>query len=667
MILNIGLGTFFSSESFGQIAEKNKLIPNVIKLEKQDNKTEDLNHQNKFVKFSKNTSKAAQTIPDKVAYELYLRTIGQFNARGLVEKVGFKGDEVEAIISGAKSLNEALTANDEAAYQIKKNKNKLSASTVKTKLTQIQIEKDKLVDRTVKLYLFNNQKVENAIKLKKFIDSEVKNNIQVVPQQNLDSTSKAVFIKTSTKSLHTSGNLYLYSTAWQDGMIIFGAGTLSEEYASGSNYLVSVTITSPSGRTTTTSSDWSFAAVTNNTGLSKSLEDGVYTTQATFQADTGGYYDEWGNYINYGTYYVGSATNSIDVAPSISVTQVQPNTVTLSSGTTDPNQSNLSTSQIFTVTLSPSSEVRVGTTVGVEFVEWTVTPATNRPRAGVDDNSKTVTITGTNQAVFVPFTVSAESGSPNGTIVYRSRIFNITPPSGYPTPTASGFADATVNIAAPTPTPTPTPTPSCNPSYFQLRNCADDGGQWDFSICECEFNTPIIIDIQGNGFNLTSASGGVSFDMTGNGNPIVLSWTSANSDDAFLVLDRNGNGLIENGAELFGNFTPQPDHPEKNGFLALAEYDKTSNGGNGDDVIDKKDVIFSSLRLWQDKNHNGISEQSELFRLSDLDVDLIELDYKISKKTDEHGNRFRYRAKVRDAKKAKVGRWAWDVFLVRPQ
>lgn len=211
----------------------------------------------------------------------------------------------------------------------------------------------------------------------------------------------------------------------------------------------------------------------------------------------------------------------------------------------------------------------------------------------------------------------------------------------------------------------PPPTNECLYNFVEFYSCRQLGGQWDPLYCDCQYYSPIIIDVQGNGFNLTSASEGIYFDMFGNGSPDGLGWTSANSDDAFLVLDRNSNGLIENGAELFGNFTPQSEHSEKNGFLALAEYDKPANGGNGDGVMDKADYMFSELRLWQDKNHNGISEQSELFRLSALDVDSIELDYKTSKKKDEHGNAFRYRAKVRDAKKAKVGRWAWDVFLMR--
>jgi hypothetical protein len=193
--------------------------------------------------------------------------------------------------------------------------------------------------------------------------------------------------------------------------------------------------------------------------------------------------------------------------------------------------------------------------------------------------------------------------------------------------------------------------------------CLDSGGGCNPS--------PIIVDTTGQGFHLTSAEEGVLFDFYGDGHPIRVAWTAAGSGNAFLALDRNHNGKIDNGRELFGNLTAQPPCPDgggacRNGYRALAEFDKPENGGNGDGIIDHRDLVFSHLLLWIDENHDGISQPNELHTLSELGVYSLSLRYKEEWLEDSFGNLFHYKGVVNPDQndgESKDGRSNYDVFF----
>ena len=145
---------------------------------------------------------------------------------------------------------------------------------------------------------------------------------------------------------------------------------------------------------------------------------------------------------------------------------------------------------------------------------------------------------------------------------------------------------------------------------------------------------PLALDLNGNGIETLAADGhaGAMFDHERNGIRTGTGWVHSN--DGILVYDRNGDGKINNGGELFGDNTLLKDgSTAAHGFAALAELDE-----NGDGKVDAADKTFSKLGVWRDLNHNGISEEGEIFALKDLRIKSLNLGYTQADKDLGNGN-----------------------------
>ncbi len=132
------------------------------------------------------------------------------------------------------------------------------------------------------------------------------------------------------------------------------------------------------------------------------------------------------------------------------------------------------------------------------------------------------------------------------------------------------------------------------------------------------FSSPLVLDLNGDGVTSTFIyDSSTYFDHNNDGTRERTGWIQA--DDGILVFDKNQDGMINNGNELFGNnSTLKNGTKAANGFEALREYDENKDG-----MIDSKDNVYNTLRVWQDGNGDGISQTSELKTLSDLGVKSI--------------------------------------------
>ncbi len=147
--------------------------------------------------------------------------------------------------------------------------------------------------------------------------------------------------------------------------------------------------------------------------------------------------------------------------------------------------------------------------------------------------------------------------------------------------------------------------------------------------------SPIILDLDGDGVETVGVNAGAYFDHDANGFAESTGWVGR--DDGALALDRDGDGRITSGRELFGNETLLADGTKAaNGFQALAELD-----GNGDGRIDSTDAAWASLKLWRDLDGDGYSAADELIGLSEAGVQSIGTGSTASTYIDPNGNEHR--------------------------
>ena len=151
--------------------------------------------------------------------------------------------------------------------------------------------------------------------------------------------------------------------------------------------------------------------------------------------------------------------------------------------------------------------------------------------------------------------------------------------------------------------------------------------------------SPLVLDLNGDGIQTTDLFAPVSFDLNGDGVPERTAWTCGWTEEGFLWLDLNWNGTVDGGRELFGQGTLLPSgETAANGFEALRVYDGRSYGGNADGVISEDDLIWNHLRLWVDRNHDGISQRQEITPLRPFDIVAIGLDFSRVSEVDGNGN-----------------------------
>jgi len=159
--------------------------------------------------------------------------------------------------------------------------------------------------------------------------------------------------------------------------------------------------------------------------------------------------------------------------------------------------------------------------------------------------------------------------------------------------------------------------------------------------------SPIVVDLNRDGVQLGPKGRGVNFDVNADGFADFVQWVQPGGNEAFLSLDRNRNGLVDDGSELFGVGTPLFEGGNApNGFVGLAQYDAPLLGGDDDGLITPEDAIWPELSIWLDRNADGLSTRREMYRPADLGFTSFETIPKARRKRDAAGNSLPYWAKA---------------------
>ena len=162
--------------------------------------------------------------------------------------------------------------------------------------------------------------------------------------------------------------------------------------------------------------------------------------------------------------------------------------------------------------------------------------------------------------------------------------------------------------------------------FDEIFGLYDDAGAYTYPV------DPLIFDLNGDGVKTVALADGVHFDFDKNGFAEKIGWVSP--EDGLLVSDLDKNGRIDNGGELFGDLTAIADGVNAvNGFEALKAFDMNEDG-----IIDSNDEIYAELKIWQDKNQNGVVDEGELLSLQEAGIAGIGLNYDTMNETDGQGN-----------------------------